>query len=107
MVCPFFIFCPTSTNFFPPGSGARYAVPTIGEVIFVPSLSIISCFFFTSLGATEETFIDRDTFTFVVPSPYSISLRPNSFKYPLSSSIIFLFNFHFIYQKFFSWNLKP
>ena len=28
-----------------------------------------------------------------IPSPYSISLRPNSFKYLVSSSIIFLFIF--------------
>ena len=48
MVWPFFIFCPTSTNFFAPGSGARYAVPTIGEVIFVPLFSNIGFFVFIS-----------------------------------------------------------
>ena len=71
----------------------------MGEVIFVPLLSIISCFFFTSLGATEETFIERETFTLVVPSAYSISVRPNSFKYPVSYSIIFLFIFIFFLQE--------
>ena len=45
MVCPFFTFCPTSTNFFAPGSEAKYAVPTIGEVTFVPLPSTIIFFY--------------------------------------------------------------
>ena len=32
MVCPFFIFCPTSTNFFEPGPGAKKFVE-IGQKI--------------------------------------------------------------------------
>ena len=83
MVWPFFIFCPTSTNFLAPGSGARYAVPTIGEVTFVPLLAITSCFFLASLGDIPdivEVLIVRETFTLVEPSPYSISLRLNYFK---------------------------
>ena len=39
IVCPFLIFAPTSINFFAPGSGAKYAVPIIGDLILVPSSS--------------------------------------------------------------------
>ncbi len=45
---------------------------------------------------SDSTFLwqpNFDTFTLVDPSAYSISLRLNSFKYPVSSSIIFLFIF--------------
>ena len=36
IVSPFFIFCPISINFLPPGSGARYAVPIIGTAYLAP-----------------------------------------------------------------------
>ena len=58
MVCPFFTFCPISANFFAPGSGAKYAVPTIGEVTCLPLLLITVCFFFTSVDMILELFVD-------------------------------------------------
>ena len=39
-VCPFFILSPTSTNFLAPGSAAKYAVPMIGDLTLIPSLSL-------------------------------------------------------------------
>ena len=44
-VSPFFIFFPISINFFPPGSGARYAVPIIGEVTLLPDETSLSLLF--------------------------------------------------------------
>tara|TARA_B100001079_G_scaffold89773_1_gene77093 strand:- start:433 stop:648 length:216 start_codon:yes stop_codon:yes gene_type:complete len=41
-VSPFFIFFPTSANFFPPGSAERYAVPTIGLFTIILSDKSIS-----------------------------------------------------------------
>ena len=41
---------------------------------------VTEIFFLNSDGIVFEIFIDRETFTFVVPSAYSISLRLNSFK---------------------------
>ena len=49
MVWPFFTFCPTSINFLAPGSEAKYAVPTIGEVTLVPLFSTIGYALFTSV----------------------------------------------------------
>ena len=67
-------------NFFAPGSGARYAVPTIGEVTCVPLFSITDGFLPVCVDMMSGLFLDRETFTFVVPSAYSISLSLNSFK---------------------------
>ena len=42
MVWPFLILSPTSTNFFAPGSGDKYAVPIIGDLILILSESSVS-----------------------------------------------------------------
>ena len=57
IVCPFFTFCPSSTNFFEPGSGDKYAVPTIGDVTFVPLVSTIVFFLLISADIIFELFI--------------------------------------------------
>ena len=44
IVSPLLIFFPTSTNFFPPGSGAKYAVPIIGDGTLVPTILSDSIF---------------------------------------------------------------
>ena len=47
MTCPILTSCPTLTNVFAPGSGLRYAVPTIGALTVFP----LVLFVFVSLGA--------------------------------------------------------
>ena len=55
---PFFIFFPTSTNFFPPGSVARYAVPTIGLFTIILSDKSISSSTTLSLVSMSIPFKD-------------------------------------------------
>ena len=69
-VSPFLIFRPFSANFLPPGSGAKYAVPIIGELIFVPFISddlfsvfSISCFEVLVTTGIEPTPFDFATLT--------------------------------------------
>jgi len=62
------IFCPTSTNFFPPGSEAKYAVPIIGETIFVPLSSALG-FVKPGLWAVIELLEVKFFATFIFLSP--------------------------------------
>ena len=50
---------PTFTNFFAPGSGAKYAVPIIGDLTLIPSLS--SLFFNTDLFGETTALVVEDS----------------------------------------------
>ena len=87
IVWPFLTLSPTFTKGLPPGSGAKYAVPIIGDFIRLPSAS--DCSERTAL--LEETnlsdtfcptkfLLALETFIFLSPSWYSSSVRLNSDK---------------------------
>ena len=96
-VWPFFILSPIFTNFFAPGSGAKYAVPIIGDFTLVPSWSFLSdkTLLLEETTALVTPFSDKalfalETLIFLSPSWYSISVILNSLKQLTNSLINFL-----------------